>query len=129
MDKISRDQAETEFELICDALGVSSDMSDLKGEDRDAFEMSRTKLIRAIMRGRLEVEESGLPTVVGRDGERYTFKEPTGGDLIVHGRKLSDEQKTYEIIKALTKGKAKCGSMHLADVTLLTAVVGLFTNM
>ena len=131
MDKQS---AEVEFQRFADVQDLDIDTDDMDAEDKSTFDNQKRRLILALMKGSLVINEAGLPVYTPHnpesgDTEAITFHAPGGADFIQMDRK----KKNYDI----TKTHALLASMtHLPETTFLnlkggdylmcTAIIGFF---
>ncbi len=131
-DKVSLELAEAEFEKFLDAMDIDADPRGMSDEDRAGFDNSKRTFIRAVQRGALVFNDSGLPVFTpqrSKSTEPITFYEPTGATLMAidQAKKNADVSKTFKVLAETTKTTPKTFSaMALADVNVCTAVLGLF---
>jgi hypothetical protein len=82
--KVAREVAELEFERICVARRIDTDESEMDDDDKKSFAEIKRKVVRAIERGDLVVNESGdpifTPPVAG--AQALTFHRPTGATFM-----------------------------------------------
>ncbi len=127
--QIDRDTAESEFEQICETMGVEVDEDIMAKDDREDFAKHRERIIKSIMTGVVTVE-SGVPSVVCSDGDTVVFREPTGGALLQPMKKGEDElNRIYKIAGSLTNGTAKLNKRTMKDYRPMMSLTSLFISM
>ncbi len=77
---VAKEVAEAEFERFLDAMDLVPERHDLRGDDLDEFQDAKARILLAIRRGHLVIDEEGQPVYTPQVGERepITFYEPTG---------------------------------------------------
>ena len=129
MIKVDAETARAELERFLELADTDTAPPDAKA--RDDFAQLSHVVVRAIMQGRITVDERGLPTVHPRTEGHHpvVFKEPTGATLVATDSKGADRDvaKTFAAMSDQTGTPIKHFSMmHGKDVTLCTAVFSLF---
>lgn len=130
-DKVAIDVAEQEFERFADAMDLDIDTSVMDEEDKAAFEGTRRKVVRAIQKGRLVVNDDGEPVFspVTVDCDPLVFREPLGGTFISMDRKKKNQNvsKMVGIMAEMTGQSEKLfARMKNRDFTVCQSIVTLF---
>ena len=125
------EMAEQEFERMCSAMGVETDMA---GEDDDTikgFDDLKRKVCRALIDGALVLTDDGRPVYTTVSGKPLEFKEMTGAVLMAMDRVKAGENtaKMFTVIKELTGGGASPAQLKPKDIRVLFALVSLFLAM
>ena len=104
-DKIALEVANAEFERFTEEMDLDIDTAKMDDEDKTAFEKQKSRVIRAIQRGALIINEEGEAVYTPyhpRSGhkEPITFHERTGASLMaMDGKKKGhDVAKTYAVL-------------------------------
>jgi hypothetical protein len=132
MGKITKDFAEMEFTRFCEAMDIDNTPDNMTEEDYQSFLGQKSKVVRAIMRGSLFVNDDGEPVyTTQRDKEprKLTFYEPEGKNLMVMDKKKRDEDvtKMFATLGSMTKTSASTfASMKMSDLKVCLAVGVLF---
>jgi len=127
--KVDRETAEREFEKFVEAMDLDVDKDGMDDEDRKAFDNAKRKFIRAVMRGRLSLNENGEPVVQPTDGEPITFHEPRGDTFMATDQKKQghDVAKNIAMMAAMTGEPPKrFANMPNRDLDICTTVQLLF---
>lgn len=131
-EAVAREVAEAEFERFAEAMDLDVDEESISDEDdRKGLRSARDAFVRAVMRGKLAVNEVGEPVVTlsTGEGEELTFYEPTF-DVIAQSDKTKagkDMAKMALIMGAMTKtSAAKFSKMRMRDFKVCQTVVTLF---
>lgn len=103
--KIAAEVAETEFDRWADAMDI--DHESLAGEDLESFNMQKSKIVKAIVRGSLVISDNDEAVYTPqRSGEvePITFHERTGASLMAADRVKRDHNvaKMYAILGDMT---------------------------
>ena len=132
---IDSETAEIEFYRFADEMDLDVDKERMDDDDKVAFEDAKNKIIDAIMRGRLKINEIGEPvyTYEGmRDDlgcDELRFKEPMGADYMsMDGKsKNRDMAKMFMLMGSMTgvhpKSFSKLSARHLK---VCQAIVAFF---
>ena len=132
MSKVSQEVAEAEFARFGDAMDLDFDVSVMDDDDKAGFETQKRRVVRAIMKGSLVVNDKGEPVYTPQrveSAEPITFFEPRGGALMAMDRRKKNEDvaKMYALMGEMTKVPARTySSMPMADLKVCQAVVTLF---
>lgn len=132
-ERVCLEVAENDFERFCEANGIDLDTDGFTEEDMKSLEDCKRKIIKAIMAGRLEINDAAeavvkYETSKGDSGE-VVFSEPEGAALTAMDRvkKGHDVQATYAVMGAITKKPPQLfNSMRLRDSKLCGAILMLF---
>jgi hypothetical protein len=108
--KMSQEMAEKEFERFADDMDLDLDTTDMDSETLDAFNRQKKKLLNALIKGTLVINEKGeavyTPEKEGSGHkEPITFHERTGASVMAidQYKKNQDIRKTYAIMGAMTE--------------------------
>lgn len=130
--RISPEVAEAEFQRFLDTMDLVFSTEGLDAEDRTQLELQKKRIIRAILDGRLVVDQEGVPVYTPRaseDKDPITFPEPKGGDFMqadLH-KKNHDITKSMAILAAAThQPPERYGNMVWSDLKVCQAVHGLY---
>lgn len=127
---VALEVAENEFDRLCALSRVSTDAADMTEEEAATFAELRKKLVRAIMRGSLVVDASGVatyqPPVAG--SKAFAFKNLMASALIGSNGKQQDQMsKTLQIIAAMTeRTPAEVARLAIPDLKMCGSLVTLF---
>lgn len=107
---VAREVAEEEFDRFADEMDLDLDTSSMDAEDLTAFNKQKNRLVRAIERGSLVINENGeavyTPQNAGsKHHDPITFHERTGASLMaMDGKKKGhDVAKTYAVMADMCK--------------------------
>lgn len=124
-------EAEQEFERFVEAMGLDADPADMSEEDRKGFDEQKRRVIRAMQKGILVIDEAGQPVFTPQVGntEPLTFHEPTGASVIAMDSKRQgrDVAKMYATLADMTRTNEKRFSqMAIRDLKVCMALSTLF---
>lgn len=129
---IDKETALVEFNRFVSAMDLSVNETDMDNDDKKDFRLQKDRVVHAIMRGALVVNESGecvfTPTRV-EDAKPITFYEPRGSALYAMDRKSkgADIGKFYAAMADITKTSVKTFSdMRMVDLNVCMAITTLF---
>lgn len=107
---VAREVAEEEFDRFADEMDLDLDTSTMDAEDLTAFNKQKGRLVRAIERGSLVINENGEAVYTPQNpGSKHhdpiTFHERTGASLMaMDGKKKGhDVAKTYAVMADMCK--------------------------
>ena len=107
---VAREVAGEEFDRFADEMDLDLDTSTMDAEDLTAFNKQKGRLVRAIERGSLVINENGeavyTPQNPGsKNYDPITFHERTGASLMaMDGKKKGhDVAKTYAVMADMCK--------------------------
>lgn len=131
---IAQEVAEQEFDRFAEAMDIETDVTQMTEETEEMFTASRNKFIKAIVKGKLVVNENGEPVytpVRSSNTSPITFKEPDGAALITNsrGRKKADDGvgQMYQIMGSMTgTGAGRFANMKLVESQDCMAIASLF---
>jgi len=102
---IDKETAAHEFDRFTEAMDLDLDTADMDAEDLTAFNKQKNRIVRAITRGELVINDNGeavyTPTnPKSKHRDAITFHERTGASLMaMDGKKKNhDVAKTYAIM-------------------------------
>ena len=132
MSKIAKEVAEQDFNRFIEANDLLVEHDGMEKEDRESFGEQKARIVRAIAKGHLVINEDGEPVYTpqrSEDSKPLTFHEPTGASLMAMDRKKKNEDvgKLYATMGDMTRTDAKTfSSMKMADLKVCMAVTVLF---
>lgn len=131
MGTVDRKTAEQEFDRFIESNEILID-DGMGKEDRDSFLLAKNRILTAIQKGHLIVNEDGEPVYTPhrtKDATPITFSEPSGSALMAMDRKKKD----HDVGKMYSSMADMCGidasnfsKMKMADLHVCMAVAGLF---
>lgn len=97
---IDKKTAEADFDRFVEAMDLDLDTTDMDAEDLTAFNKQKNKILQAIQRGHLVVNDKGeaeyTPCRPGsKHQEKITFHERTGASLMA----MDGKKKNHEVAK------------------------------
>lgn len=131
-EKVCLEVAEAEFQRFVELMDLDCDEKSMGEEDKAGFSEQKEKLIKAIRKGSLVVNENGEPIFTPQrtnDAKPITFYEPTGASLMAMDRKKKSEDvaKLYATMADMTRTDAKTfAKMKNADLKVCMAITTLF---
>jgi hypothetical protein len=131
-NRVAREVAEAELKRFAEAMDLDIDKSSMDEEDRDSFIQQADRIISAIQRGSLVINDNGEPvytTQRDKDSETFTFHEPTGASLMVMDTKKKNEDisRMFATMGELTRTSPKhFAKMKMSDLKVCLAVTTLF---
>lgn len=103
--KIDKATAEKEFDRFVDMMDLDLDTADMDVEDLTAFKKQKSRIVRAIERGALIVNDDGEAVYTpcnrkSKHSDAITFHERTGASLMAMDtkKKNHDVAKTYAVM-------------------------------
>lgn len=130
--KIDKATAESEFERFAEVMDIDTDTGEMDDESREGFQQQKSRMIRAMQRGNLIINESGEAVFNPAHSENpntVTFKMPTGAALVAMDRKKKTEDmgKMYAAMGEICGVPAKTfAMMAMPDLKVCLAVTSLF---
>jgi hypothetical protein len=129
--KIDKETAELEFTCICEMWEIDCEIDDMDEEDRKSFEEQKRKIIYAIRRGRLTVDDEIVYTLAYPEANctTVTIKRPKGQALMSTDRCKDKEnfKRTYSILASMTGREVSFFSrLDGIDLKVLMAFFALF---
>jgi len=129
---IDKDTAEVEFLRFCEEWEIDADTADMNEDDKVGFEQQKSKILKAIVKGRLAVNDDGsLTYTLSRSSENIDviIKRP-GGAALMEMDKYKDREsmhKIYSVLGSMTgKPPSFFSNLDGIDLKPFTAVVALF---
>jgi hypothetical protein len=102
---ISKDMAELEFDRFTEQMDLDLDPALMDAEDVTAFNRQKSRIVRAIERGSLVINDDGEAVYTpqhakSKHKEAITFHERTGASLMAMdgAKKNHDVKKTYAVM-------------------------------
>lgn len=94
--RVATEVAVAEFERFLESMDLDADTSKMDADDLKSFDEAKRKLVRAIERGHLVVDDAGRPIYTPQDGGApITFHEPTGASFMA----TDGKKKGYDVAK------------------------------
>jgi len=125
---ISPSVADAEFERFAAAMDIDTDKSGMPDEDRVEFNNSKRLMTRAMVAGKLIINDNGEP-VYSYGEQSLTFYEPTGADFLSMDGKgaTAGFRKTFHLLSAITRTSPTLfGKMPNRDLKVCQAIVVFF---
>lgn len=132
MSTVDKETALVEFNRFVEKMDLFFDESDMDNDDKKDFTLQKDRIINAIMRGSLVVNENGECVFTPQrtdDAQPITFYEPRGSALMAMDRKKknADMGKLFVSMGDITRTDAKTFSnMRMADLHVCMAITTLF---
>ena len=135
-NRVVREVALNEFDRFVECMDLDLDTSQMDAEDLTAFNKQKSKILRAIERGALIINDNG-EAVFTPSNKRSTHKEPitfherTGASLMaMDGKKKNhDVAKTYAVLGDMCKLHPNVfAGLVGADVKLCEALFALLMD-
>lgn len=129
---VAKEVAEAEFERFADIMDLDIDPAGMDEEDKTGLEQNKKRIISAIQKGALVVNDKGEPVFTPQRTqglEDITFHEPTGASLMAMDRKKKnhDISKMFATMADMTGGHSNSFSkMKMSDLKVCLAVTTLF---
>jgi hypothetical protein len=129
--KVAAEVAEQEFARFVETMELDVEPKGWTDEDKQSFLESKRRIVEAMERGQLIVDEEGRPVYTPRVGntEPITFYEPTGADLMAidQAKKGATISAAYKVLAAMTKTDGvRFAKMANRDLKVCQAVQALF---
>jgi hypothetical protein len=129
--KVAREVAELDFARFLDMMDLDADMTRMDPEDTKSFEEAKHRLVRAIERGHLAIDEKGQPVYTPQGGTQQpiTFFEPTGASFIAMDSKKKDQNvaKLCAVMADMTRQNAALfAKLPARDFKVCQTIVTLF---
>jgi len=136
MNKISNEVALAEFDRFVDEMGLLIDPAQMDAEDKTAFEKQKARIVDAIEKGHLVINENGEAVYTphrnaSRHKEPITFHERTGASVLaMDGKKKNqDMAKTYAIMAEMCKvHPSTFASLAGPDIKVCEAIYALLMD-
>ena len=133
-DVMDKKTAEAEFERFADIQDLDIDTGEMDAEDKSTFDNQKRRLLLALMKGSLIINEIGLPVYTPHNSEStftdpITFHAPGGADFIQMDRKKKnyDITKTHALLASMTKlPETTFLNLKGGDYLMCTAIIGFF---
>lgn len=109
-DVVVVEVAEKDFDRFVDEMDLDLDTAEMDAEDLTAFNKQKNRILRAIVRGNLVINENGEAVFTpinkrSKHTDAITFHERTGASLMaMDGKKKNhDVAKTYAVMADMCK--------------------------
>jgi hypothetical protein len=129
--RVAREVAEAEFERMCQARRIDIDMTEMDEEDTASFLDLKRKIMRAMQRGDLVVNEHGdpvyTPPVPG--AKPLTFYKATGATFMAmdEGKDRGGITKVVASLTEMTRSvKGEISKLEAPDFQVCSAIASLF---
>lgn len=128
---IDKETAELEFNRFIEAMDLEMDDSS-DAEDKDDYMALKGKLVKAISKGSLIIDDKGQPVYTPErsdDQKPLTFYEPTGANLIAMDKRKAGEDisKFNAVMAEMCKVHPKVfARMKFKDYKMCQSIVTLF---
>lgn len=130
-DKMTSDVAEFELSRFFDMIDVDVRESEMDEEDRSSFKDIKRKLVKAMVDGRLVINEAGEPELTTSDGNKLVFREPDGAALLAmdQKKKNQDMHRVFAFLASITGSNSITFSkMKQRDLRVCLALVSSFLS-
>jgi hypothetical protein len=130
--KLGKDVAESDLLRFMASMRLVISMDGMDAEDRTQLELSKRRIINAIVDGRLVIDQDGVPIYTPRDSEdksQIRFPRPKGADFMQADliKKNHDITKSFAIMAASThESVARYAAMESTDLFVCQSIVGLY---
>lgn len=132
MEKVGKDVALDEFTRFTSAMDLDVATEDMDQDDLKTFKEIKSKVVNAMVDGRLVINEKGEPVFTPTGMEQpnaLTFYEPTGAVLMSMDRRKEgqDMGKMFVLMAAMTKSTDNVfATMPNRDIKVCSAIVAVF---
>lgn len=127
---VSEEVAARDFERFVEGMGLDLDETGLDEDDRKGLSENRRKVIRAIMKGNLVIDDEGRAVFTPvSGGDAITFSEPKGKIYLAMDQGKRDHlgEKMNKAMADLTgQPPVRFANMPLRDHKVCTAITNLF---
>lgn len=135
-NKVDKETAAVEFDRFTEAMDLDLDTSEMDAEDLTAFNKQKRKIVTAIERGALVINEEGEAVYTpsnkrSKHTDAITFHERTGASLMaMDGKKKNhDVAKTYAMMGDMCKLPPKTfAGLVGTDVKVCEAIYALLMD-
>ncbi len=131
-DIVAKEVAELEMQRFIEKMDLDLEEKDMDDEDKKGYKIHKERIIKAICKGSLVIDEEGIPTytpVRSENKNPITFHEPTGSTMIASDRKKDHEiyGKVYASLGQSTKNSpAIFNKMKSKDLNVCISIHTLF---
>lgn len=132
MSKIDKTVALSEFERWADAMDLDIDLDGATEENIETFDGHKSKIVGAIMKGSMVINEQGEAVYTTQRGDEPTtivFREADGASLMAMDKGKKDENISalYGSMASITgQHKFLFTKMKMTDLKICIAVTTLF---
>lgn len=127
---IDKETAEAEFERFCEMADLDLDEA-LDEEEKSTLENLRRTFVKAVMRGRLVINEKGEAEYTPEQGGVITFHEVRGETLLASDsvKQGKDIARMFAMLGSMTRQPpARFAKMPMRDFKVCKAVFLLFMS-
>jgi hypothetical protein len=127
--KVAKEVAEPDFARMCVFHRLDIDESEMDEKELESFTVVKSKLVKAIMEGRLVVAEDGLPTYHPHtpDAKPVTFFRATGASFMAMDQGTGKIAQSVNALTDMTRSeKGAFAKLEARDFKLCMDLVGLF---
>lgn len=131
---VAREVAELEFDRFVEEMDLDVDTEAMDAEDRTAFDKQKRRILTAIERGSLGINDLGEPVFTpARSGDTapITFHERTGASLMASDgkKKGHDAARTYAVMGEICKVHPSVFSkLKGSDIKVCEAIFALLMD-
>jgi hypothetical protein len=132
---IAREVAEESFDQFCDYWEIDTDPEGMNQEDKDGFRSEKSKIVNAIMKGRLVYNSDNTFTYTVSDktekikGQQLTLKRPGGRQLRQADRAKEGKhvEKSYNVLASMMDDDISLiDGLDMIDLKPLLSISSLF---
>lgn len=80
--KVAAEVAASEFDRMCTAMRIETDLAELNEDERAEWNALRDPIVKDIQRGQLVIDTEGRAVYTPIGGKPLTFNAPTGATLM-----------------------------------------------
>lgn len=126
---VDAETADMEFERFCSEMDIDNDEAFMSAEDKEAYLTAKRVITRAMMQGKLVINDNGEPIYTDMDGKDIRFREMTGAMLRetdkVSAKEGGDMAKMMRLMGAITgRGPKFFSEMVKRDLKVCQTIVG-----
>ena len=131
-DKVEAEVAEQEFMRFVDTMGLDIEEGSLTDEDKAGLNTNRNRMLTAIKKGSLVINENGEPIYTPQRSENVTpllFAEPEGAALMEMDRKKAgaDVGKMFVIMGSVAHvPQGTFAKLKIGDLNVCMAITTLY---
>lgn len=125
-NKIAKEVAEKEFEKLCSARRISTDVSEFNDKEKAQFEARKRDILRLMMAGSLVLNKEGNPvfTPPVEGAAPITFHQATGATLMAGDGAKGPAEQMVQIGTEMTKlPPGELSKLHIADFRAVDDIV------
>jgi hypothetical protein len=132
-EKMSAEMADIEFKRFADSMDIDIDPEGMDESDKKNFQKAKRKLIRAICRGALFINDDGEPVYTlqrGKEAKTITFHEPQAKNQMVFDKVGDENVKGALHLMAEITGElpATFAEMYKTDYQVCQSIMAFFSD-